>query len=108
MVVVPSGNAGNYGISGIGFGQATTRADIQTVLPVPMRIAPTATLSRSMQLSDSGTATAVTSISTDTSGSTSSVANTLVYTASGLTSLRPYRLENANNTTARIIFNADY
>ena len=92
---------------GLGFAQTTTKAFAQTPHPVPMRIKPSVTATAAtIALSDTITATALTSIATQAATSDVNKTSFDCTVASGLTSFRPYFLEAANST-ATILLSAE-
>jgi hypothetical protein len=98
---------GIYEIHGLGLGQSGTRVDLQVVMPVVMRTTPTITQTGNIQISDTGFAAITTSITIDSNGTGTRIAHLLCSVSSGVTQYRTYRLENANNTTANILFSAE-
>jgi hypothetical protein len=100
------GGSALYEPFGLGFGWSTTRAGIQVKLPVTMRTVPSALdFATPMTLSDSVTATAVTTATLGDSGK--DVALVRADVASGLTQYRPYNLAANNSTSAYVGFSAE-
>jgi len=92
---------------GLGFAQSTTKAFALTPHPVPMRIKPSVTATAAnIALSDTITATALTSIAIQAATSDVNKTSFECIVSSGLTSFRPYFLEAANST-ATILLSAE-
>ena len=97
----------NYSqIGGTGIGLGTTLIDAPIILNPKMRATPSLTNSGSIQGSNASSGFALSSISLITQQSSSDVASVRGVT-SGLTAGSPYRIESANNTTARVILSAE-
>ena len=97
----------NYSqIGGTGIGLGSTNIDVPITLNPKMRATPALTNSGSLQGSNASSGFALSSISLITQQSSSDVASVRGVT-SGLTAGNPYRLESANNTTARVILSAE-
>jgi hypothetical protein len=89
----------------LGFATSTTRAQMQVVMPVQMRVTPTSVDYSTIALADGATADkAVTAVVLDSP--TSDVPNVYMDVASGLTQFRPYQL-NTNSTSGYIAFSAE-
>jgi hypothetical protein len=100
------GGTSIYETVGYGAAISTGSVDVMVPFPVQMRAAPTLSASGSFQLSDGVTASVIFVLSLISVQTGTKQAN-LNATSSGLTTYRPYRIENANNTTARIILSAE-
>jgi len=97
----------NYSqMGGTGFAANTTTVNIPVLLNPQMRAVPSLTASGNSQLSDGAAGTVIGGISVITQQSSKDVLS-VAPTATGLTQHRPYRLESANNTTARITISAE-
>jgi hypothetical protein len=100
------GGSALYEPFGAGFGWSGTRAGIQVKLPTTMRTVPSALdFATPMTVSDSNTATTVTTASLGDSGKDVAIVRADV--ASGLTQYRPYNLAANNSTSAYVGFSAE-
>jgi hypothetical protein len=100
------GGADLYETIGLGFAWSSTRAGIQIKFPVTMRRAPSSVdFSLPLDVSDSVTATAVTTGSMTSVGKDVAVFRADV--ASGLTTYRPMNLTTNNSLTAYVGFSAE-
>jgi|DEB0MinimDraft_10_1074344.scaffolds.fasta_scaffold00608_11 hypothetical protein len=97
----------NYSqMGGTGFAANGTTVNIPVLLNPQMRATPSLSASGNSQLSDGAAGTIISGISVITQQSSRDVLS-VAPTATGLTQHRPYRLESANNTTARITISAE-
>jgi hypothetical protein len=100
------GGNGAYSSYGTGFGTAATTATALCPLPVEMRIVPSSVDYSNLCIVDSGSRIAISSLSLNiyTSKTSGGVDITV---ASGVTTTRPYFIQNNNNTAAYIVFSAE-
>lgn len=94
-------------IGGTGFAFSTTQVDVPVNVPVEMRTIPAVTVSGNIQVSDGAVATAITSLTLQTTQSSTLVTSIRAVVSSGLTTFRPYRIETANSTTAFVLFSSE-
>jgi hypothetical protein len=92
----------------VGYGSAISGGSVDVMVPYPvqMRTSPTLSISGSFQLSDGVGASTIFVLSL-VSAQTGTKQVSLNATSSGLTTYRPYRIESANNTTAKLTFSAE-
>jgi len=95
------------GTHGAGIAFSTTGTSIAVNLPVQMRVAPTSVDFSSLAVWDTGTATAVTGLTLNTSQTCFNTGFVNPTVAGGLTLYRPYFLFNNTNTNGYIGFNAE-
>jgi hypothetical protein len=88
-----------------GFGQTTTNAMCDVILPVTMRVIPTTVDYNILSVYDGVTLTAVTTVTIDTQSR--NVVTIKANVASGLTQFRPYELTANNSTSSYLGFNAE-
>ena len=100
-------SSSSYGWVGSGIGYNTTTASIATVLPVQMRIPPTAVDFSTLALNDATTNLAVTACTIDTNQTDYNTAVCNISAASGVTQYRPYYIRMNASATAYIGFTAE-
>ena len=103
---VAYGGSNLYENVGYGFAYNTGTVDVITALPVQMRTAPSFSVVGSWQISDGAIASVIFVLSL-AAAQFGSQQVALRATSSGLTQFRPYRIEAANSTAARIFFTAE-
>jgi hypothetical protein len=100
------GGNGAYSSYGTGFGTAATTATALCPLPVEMRIVPSSVDYSNLCIVDSGSRIAISSLSLNIYSSKTS-GGVDITVASGVTTTRPYFIQNNNNTAAYIGFSAE-
>ena len=99
--------ATNQPLTGVGMGVGTTFVDVDSQFPTIMRTSPTSIDSANLAASDGNNARVAASGAATINAATVQIANISVPFASGITSLRPYRIFNQTSTTAYLGFSAE-
>ena len=100
-------SSSSYGWVGSGIGYSTTTAAISTVLPVQMRVVPSAVEFSTLALNDGTNNTAVTTCTIDTNQTDYNTAVCNISAASGIVQYRPYYIRMNASASAYIGFTAE-